>query len=133
MSETFTDFTKENRNCLTLGRFHPAAVTSFHHTVTSCKILCSRANGLLPQRVELSDPVRPTGCVANVNLRHNACLSGIARRQFFCEVSRLVTLNQVNGAASKAAACQACAYQPRQIRSEERRVGKECRSRWSPY
>ena len=22
---------------------------------------------------------------------------------------------------------------PKQIRSEERRVGKECRSRWSPY
>src|SRR5215207_10970493 len=22
---------------------------------------------------------------------------------------------------------------PRQVRSEERRVGKECRSRWSPY
>ena len=24
-------------------------------------------------------------------------------------------------------------YLPRYIRSEERRVGKECRSRWSPY
>ena len=24
-------------------------------------------------------------------------------------------------------------FEPRQIRSEERRVGKECRSRWSPY
>src|SRR5260370_42452176 len=24
-------------------------------------------------------------------------------------------------------------HQPHQIRSEERRVGKECRSRWSPY
>ena len=24
-------------------------------------------------------------------------------------------------------------YQKRAIRSEERRVGKECRSRWSPY
>ena len=24
-------------------------------------------------------------------------------------------------------------YQDRQFRSEERRVGKECRSRWSPY
>ena len=24
-------------------------------------------------------------------------------------------------------------YQPSQLRSEERRVGKECRSRWSPY
>ena len=24
-------------------------------------------------------------------------------------------------------------YEERQLRSEERRVGKECRSRWSPY
>ena len=24
-------------------------------------------------------------------------------------------------------------YLPKEIRSEERRVGKECRSRWSPY
>ena len=24
-------------------------------------------------------------------------------------------------------------YQPDLVRSEERRVGKECRSRWSPY
>ena len=24
-------------------------------------------------------------------------------------------------------------WTPRQVRSEERRVGKECRSRWSPY
>ena len=30
---------------------------------------------------------------------------------------------------------QACNSQPQpaQLRSEERRVGKECRSRWSPY
>src|SRR2546426_9326358 len=25
------------------------------------------------------------------------------------------------------------AHAPREVRSEERRVGKECRSRWSPY
>src|SRR3989449_11257943 len=27
----------------------------------------------------------------------------------------------------------ACAEYVKQVRSEERRVGKECRSRWSPY
>src|SRR3712207_2944078 len=26
-----------------------------------------------------------------------------------------------------------CCYTPKDFRSEERRVGKECRSRWSPY
>ena len=31
-----------------------------------------------------------------------------------------------------AASCQICAFY-RKERSEERRVGKECRSRWSPY
>src|SRR5260221_10488210 len=31
-------------------------------------------------------------------------------------------------------ACRAIAVRPlRMVRSEERRVGKECRSRWSPY
>ena len=30
-------------------------------------------------------------------------------------------------------AVQAAASAPGRIRSEERRVGKECRSRWSPY
>ena len=28
---------------------------------------------------------------------------------------------------------KSCAYLSAVIRSEERRVGKECRSRWSPY
>ena len=28
---------------------------------------------------------------------------------------------------------RAATYQENQARSEERRVGKECRSRWSPY
>ena len=29
--------------------------------------------------------------------------------------------------------CTSCASQMKILRSEERRVGKECRSRWSPY
>ena len=29
--------------------------------------------------------------------------------------------------------CDALDITPEQLRSEERRVGKECRSRWSPY
>src|SRR3712207_7288876 len=31
------------------------------------------------------------------------------------------------------AAAAACRHASTQLRSEERRVGKECRSRWSPY
>ena len=30
-------------------------------------------------------------------------------------------------------ACKTHCYKPQMRRSEERRVGKECRSRWSPY
>ena len=29
--------------------------------------------------------------------------------------------------------CTLCSCYPRMLRSEERRVGKECRSRWSPW
>ena len=29
--------------------------------------------------------------------------------------------------------CASCALNIEKARSEERRVGKECRSRWSPY
>ena len=36
-------------------------------------------------------------------------------------------------AAMRSGAGPAQGYEPRQFRSEERRVGKECRSRWSPY
>jgi hypothetical protein len=44
------------------------------------------------------------------------------------EVKGLTTATREAGAASTTAAGQ-----QRQLRSEERRVGKECRSRWSPY
>ena len=38
---------------------------------------------------------------------------------------------ELNGLAEKAKATGASAHYT--VRSEERRVGKECRSRWSPY
>src|SRR2546427_2382345 len=38
-----------------------------------------------------------------------------------------------NGPQARAARALAAAQTPIQARSEERRVGKECRSRWSPY
>ena len=39
---------------------------------------------------------------------------------------RIVLVNDVTGLSRCSVACQL-------PRSEERRVGKECRSRWSPY
>ena len=44
------------------------------------------------------------------------CSAGI--QEFFCATFYLVVANRLNKHG---------------IRSEERRVGKECRSRWSPY
>ena len=38
-----------------------------------------------------------------------------------------------SGDKYKKASSDALAFIKRQLRSEERRVGKECRSRWSPY
>src|SRR5256885_8982554 len=47
-------------------------------------------------------------------------------------VSMVEQMDKENfGHCTNAAECtEAC---PKEIRSEERRVGKECRSRWSPY
>ena len=36
-------------------------------------------------------------------------------------------------AALRTAQAKFATYTQEQVRSEERRVGKECRSRWSPY
>ena len=50
-----------------------------------------------------------------------------------------MTLNPVNEAAFQKAVQsletlnRAAVFHPTGTRSEERRVGKECRSRWSPY
>ena len=40
--------------------------------------------------------------------------------------------NEVNGGSSKCSPSEELEMDQR-LRSEERRVGKECRSRWSPY
>ena len=37
------------------------------------------------------------------------------------------------GHAEERGVVAAASYEARRFRSEERRVGKECRSRWSPY
>ena len=39
----------------------------------------------------------------------------------------------VNGSGKKSDIEARCSSIKQQVRSEERRVGKECRSRWSPY
>src|SRR5258706_893369 len=44
-----------------------------------------------------------------------------------------VTLQQVSFVGEKDAESALAAYRAGEVRSEERRVGKECRSRWSPY
>ena len=45
-------------------------------------------------------------------------------------ITMIETMNNYDELASKA---KAKADAIREARSEERRVGKECRSRWSPY
>ena len=47
----------------------------------------------------------------------------------------IITLHQPRPKKAKTAAERAKAYRQRKRvqKSEERRVGKECRSRWSPY
>ena len=50
-----------------------------------------------------------------------------------CPDSAIVLLEQFKDSASQESKEAQMYYQLLTIRSEERRVGKECRSRWSPY
>ena len=46
---------------------------------------------------------------------------------------RRVLLSSLEGAAVTSVKVEGTAHEFTTLRSEERRVGKECRSRWSPY
>ena len=62
-------------------------------------------------------------------------VSGAGQTALRCEAGQHAVVNQslVDGGTVTAVNCvtDAPTYQPQ--RSEERRVGKQCRSRWSPY
>ena len=45
----------------------------------------------------------------------------------------VVSIDMHRGHLDDDPACPCPAPRAREVRSEERRVGKECRSRWSPY
>ena len=65
-------------------------------------------------------------------LGHTACMKGY--RVKYYRLSRLLLeLSQTKADGSYIKALQSIAKLDCLIRSEERRVGKECRSRWSPY
>src|SRR6266511_3060708 len=64
------------------------------------------ADGVVARLIDYGD-----GCGAGVILAH----TGFRRWTAYCHMQ------------------QAMVHQGQTVRSEERRVGKECRSRWSPY
>ena len=58
------------------------------------------------------------------------------KEQILKDIATLVSINSVEGAPEEGAPYGAgprAALDKTLERSEERRVGKECRSRWSPY
>ena len=46
---------------------------------------------------------------------------------------KTVIIPHISADGDAAGSCSALSEVLQQVRSEERRVGKECRSRWSPY
>ena len=65
-----------------------------------------------------------------MELSYNSCLNW-NRLYFF---SNMKDLNKMNNKIKKGRTVQKNKIEKEKlIRSEERRVGKECRSRWSPY
>ena len=58
---------------------------------------------------------------------------GFATAKLFASQGAKVVIIDLDAEASKTAASQLGSGHLGLARSEERRVGKECRSRWSPY
>src|SRR2546426_5612844 len=67
----------------------------------------------------------------NVNLKGTFLVAqAAARRMVRRRRGVIITLSSVNAEVARP---ESAAYAATKGRSEERRVGKECRSRWSPY
>ena len=60
-----------------------------------------------------------------------AAVGGVAGKQMFAVIS--AAFAETAGAVQASSAETVSRLTQRRSRSEERRVGKECRSRWSPY
>ena len=81
------------------------------------------------------------GEAGDISSKQNSC--EVPGQQRICHIKKLRKLNMVklseqsekscNTDWTSYAAAAAAAAKSLQSRSEERRVGKECRSRWSPY
>ena len=76
--------------------------------------------------LELQDKPEDAGCLGCGCVARNTC----AYRDFKIEVLAGIS---INNQTAKPGATVGQAYSDQLTRSEERRVGKECRSRWSPY
>ena len=76
--------------------------------------------------------------LAGESQRHIAKTPGISRNTVakYCKGAAVPFgryRRYLSDASSQHAAQNCCFYPAGVLRSEERRVGKECRSRWSPY
>src|SRR5256886_4639533 len=74
-------------------------------------------------------------CSSDLLLREPAKLEEFAKENevdFSYSLSGLARF-RINAFRQRGVISLVCRAVPHEIRSEERRVGKECRSRWSPY
>src|SRR2546426_12825765 len=98
-------------------------------------VLCRRAIGRLPseERYALGDQWRRAAYSVALKLAEGASRRGPREFRRYLYIAR-ASLHELEAIFELATAQ---GYLPglemRELRSEERRVGKECRSRWSPY
>ena len=66
-------------------------------------------------------------------ISHNGLLASLEKRSAAVENTPVFSLDLTKDKVSDQKASGRCWMFAAVLRSEERRVGKECRSRWSPY
>src|SRR5687767_8810731 len=84
-------------------------------------------------RVAAADAARATADTARLAAEKAAADAEAARVAAAAQADGAARNARIAAAAQAAGAARNAAAQSEQERSEERRVGKECRSRWSPY
>src|SRR2546427_5057771 len=88
------------------------------------------ASGKIQPKKKVDVSADITGRITRIAVREGDL---VKQGQFLIQIDPTIYEANLQQASATMASAQAAVVQAKANRSEERRVGKECRSRWSPY